>query len=133
MGYRANTALLCTLLGTLCLVVSFVTPWFWTKVDKSDKSYPTTNCFIDGTCRNGEKVFKDNGGAQVMYDWTLALMLVALAFHLLFVHLVWAVWSPRYNTFPGRWILVVLSGCLQILLIVAAVCTFGIGVPQRLN
>lgn len=97
------------------------------------QSNQVTNCFIDGTCRSEGLIFKDNGDAQAIYDLTLILMLLGFACFLVFAHMAMIIRSKRYAPFYGRYWLTLASGTLTVLLVTAALCLFGIGVPDKLN
>ena len=86
MGLRKRASLICSLLATVFLVASLASPWWWTY--SSNRHNKVTNCWIDGTCRSGDAVFKNNGDAQQIFDATLILMRFGLVSLLTFVHFV---------------------------------------------
>jgi len=130
MGKRTNGALIFTIIATILFVACLASPWWYTTLE--DRSPKWTSCFIDGTCRNGNYIYKNNGDAQTWYDTTLAMMIIALAVFIAHWHFVWFVWSPRYRDYPLRkksW--VVATGAITVVLILIAVTTFAVQVPKK--
>jgi len=135
MSARTKLTIFFLVLTTLFFVVAMASPWWFRVVEGYPVGFLTSRsvCFIDGTCRSGSWVYKDNGGAQVIFDATLALMILALVPYLTFVHA--ALWkinkrvlSPSRRT--GRPLLIV-SGLLTMLLVLSAVLTFAVGIVNK--
>lgn len=131
MGLLKKIAIPLALLATLLWVLSFCTPWFFTKW--GGRHDERTNCFIDGTCRNNDYIWKNNGEAQRIYDATMILMIISIVPFLIFVHYLLFIRSRRYHHLPGRRIIAFLSGLLAFLLILAAVIVFGAGIDNKYN
>jgi len=130
MGLRKRTAVICSLLTTVFMIASMATPWWWTYA--SNRNNKVTNCWIDGTCRSGGEVFKNNGDAQPVFDTTLILMLLGLACLVLFVHFVFCVKNPeRYPTVPAKRLITFILGVITFALILAAVILFAIQIPRK--
>jgi len=130
MGKRTIAALIFSSFAGLFLLASLAFPWWFTTFD--DREYRWTNCFIDGTCRNGNFIYKSNGGAQFFYDTTLVLMLLSLTLYLAYFHFVWFVWSSRFRNYPLRkksWALA--SGALTASLLLVACIVFAVKVPAN--
>jgi len=126
---RGKWAILFLCLTTVCYIASLCTPWFWTIREGIDKD--TTNCFIDGTCRRGGAVFKDNGDMQKIYDATLILMILGLVPFLSLFHFVLFMYSRRYENYYLWRVLGVVCGILTFLLIFVAVLLFSLGIPAN--
>jgi len=132
MGNRSKTALTCMWLTGLIFLAALATPWYWIKVYDGTE-HEVTNCFIDGTCRNGDFVYKNNADAQPIYDWTLVSMIIALCFFLVFMHLLFVVVNPvrypEYDTGKIGWM--VLFGLLSVLATITATILFSVGLDSR--
>lgn len=80
MATKSNLTLILILITTVLYVASFATPWWFTEFGNnatllhslsesaSGNSEVRSNCFIDGTCRGANRVHKDNGDAQSIFD-----------------------------------------------------------------
>jgi len=120
---KTASALFFTACSTACVFFSFISPWwFSTLVPSLHGDY--TYSFIDGTCRNGPRIYKDNLKAQHAYDWTLSLMLCSLVPLLCFIHFILIKRNRRYN-FIVKPLHISLSGILTVFLLLAAVTVFA--------
>src|SRR4051794_36248399 len=123
MGLKSSLFYALAALITILYILSFVTPWWFFNYD--GRKHETTNCWIDGTCRNNGNAFKNNGDAQDLWDAVLILMVISILPFLVFIHYLIAHRTRRASSYyPKRRLGAVLSGLLTFLLILAAVIVF---------
>jgi len=104
------------------------TPWWYTRYEGQN----TSVCFIDGTCRNGFSVFKNNGKGQQVYDATMIMMIIAWLPFLAFFHLMLS--RKRHaERFTGRRTAIIVTHLMSCLLILSSVITFSVGLVSVLN
>jgi len=131
MGMTSKLAKVMAVLATLFFILAWITPWWFFKFDgRKDKR---TNCFIDGTCRNGgvDESFKRNGDAQNIYDAVVVLMALAFVPFLVWLHYLFFQQTSRYHFLSARRLITLIAGALAFLLILAAVITFAAGIDHE--
>jgi len=153
---RIIAAIILNILVTITLALSFASPWWRARENQnplyhvdsdSTKSIHPSNrdreyiyCFIDGTCKNifpkdgNWNTFKNNGGAQIIYDLTLVLMLASLIPFLVYLHLFFCRRSKPHSELerdPKLRISMVVSGILTFSLILFSILVFSIGLPMK--
>jgi len=137
MGFKTKITFFFATLATVFLIVAMCTPWWYTKSEPRTEfgqlisgGAKVTVCFIDGTCRQPDKTFKDNGDAQVIYDLTMTFMILSWVPFLIFLHVIMFRWSDRYEHFTSkRWLIG--TGILTFILILMAILLFGTQVYDR--
>jgi len=137
---RGKLARLFALLTLAFLAIGLSLPWFMWERDHSPyirsdgKVLGDRNlCWIDGTCRNEDFIFKGGFRAQRFFD--AALMLIVISSILLFLpmlHFIWALHN-KYNTWSGALLrtLIAILGILTFLSWVGAVTVFAMGVRNK--
>jgi len=149
MGRGKALAIILNVFVALTLALSLASPWWRVRRDSnilehlssiSEKHVPTQEkheylyCFVDGTCRTlflsqeESAVMKDNKEAQIVYDFTLALMLGSLLPFLLYLHFFFFKYSRSDDHHRA---LIGTSGTLTFVLVLLAVLTFSIGLPKK--
>jgi len=137
MGFKTKITFLFATLATLSLAAAMCSPWWFTKTEPEtdlERELGTGSklslFFIDGTCRNSDGASKNNGDAQVIYDLTMTLMILAWLPLLMFVHVILFRWSDKYENFTSKkWI--VGTGIFTFILVLLAVLLFGTQVWDR--
>jgi len=129
MGRYSSLALVGAFITTVFFLLSMTTPWWYTQTHGEKHR---TNCFIDGTCRKDGRVWKNNGATQTLWDWVLALMILAWFPFLTYLHLLsFRTW--RVYSFHGRRTALAISGFSTCLLILIALVLFAVGLPNKLG
>jgi len=128
MGIKSRLALTFTSLSTLSFILAMATPWWYIQPLGQNKAL----CFIDGTCRNGSSVFKNNGNGQQIFDATMVLMILAWIPFISFFHLMLRR-RRHLEGFTGRSSPILFTHLISWLLILSAVVTFPVGLVSVLN
>jgi len=126
---KTTLAYILVAFATLLYVLSFITPWWWW--NWAVRADHRTNCFIDGTCRNNDIVFKNNGDAQSMWDAVLSLMVLSLIPFIAWMHLMIMQRSRRYGDIPHRKAGAIISGIFAFILILTVVIAFAAGINHK--
>jgi len=132
MGAKTNLVMIFALITTILFVLSLTTPWWYTQFESaSSNRFTRSLCWIDGTCRDGKWVYKDNGETQCVFDATLILMVVSLIPFLTFVHaLLWRR-SGRFDYYLSSRTLIIVSGVVTFALWLSAILVFAIQLVNR--
>jgi len=128
MGIKSKLALTFTTLSTISFLLAMITPWWYQQPLGQNKAL----CFIDGTCRNGSSVFKNNGNGQQVFDATMILMILAWIPFMAFFHLM-LLRRRHAQGFTGRTSAILFTHLISWLIILTAVVTFPVGLVATLN
>jgi len=136
-------------LATLFYIAAMCTPWWYTKYGPADDNlseaqfydnnpaidqdmglFDRTNCFIDGSCITGDTIYKNNSTLQWVYTTVLILMIVGWVPWLIFVHLLHSRVGAHRTPMKGRRFFMIVTAILTMLMIIAAVIVFAVGMVK---
>src|SRR5690554_4843257 len=131
MGIASALANMAGFLALLTYAAAMAAPWWHTSLQGLESE--NTNCFFDGSCINGNRIFKNNGNSQWIYTSVIVFLSVGWVPFLIFLHLLWFRSSKHHYSFPGRRSLMILSALLTMALLTAALITFAVGIVEENN